>query len=194
MSANPADAVREHFLGWQCRIRQIAMRQDGGRPSPGMRPRVLTITGRELSPALTVLIVPKDPSESTAFFRFQVQKTRDSRDVYERGLAYLKADYFQQPKTFSDQLTAVLAKGSTLLSAMVKAGSSVLQFGQFQQRYRFPSAVSVLAPGDPAYEASIWHNRIFNPAMAETAQVIAIKPNWEAGEAEPPVTFSAAPR
>ena len=93
------DALRDHFLGWQCRIRQIAMRQDGGRPSPGMRPRVLTTAGRELSPALTVLIVPKEPEESTAFFRFQVQKSRDPRDIYERGLAFLQADYFQQPKT-----------------------------------------------------------------------------------------------
>ena len=60
------------------------MRQDGGRPSPGMRPRVLTTLGRELSPALTVLLVPKEPEESTAFFRFQVQKTHDPREIYEK--------------------------------------------------------------------------------------------------------------
>ena len=39
MQPPPADRIRDHFLGWQCRIRQIAMRQEGGRPSPGMRPR-----------------------------------------------------------------------------------------------------------------------------------------------------------
>ena len=69
------------------------------------------VAGRELAPALTVLIVPKEPAESTAFFRFQVLKTQDPRDVYERGLAFLQADYFQQPKSFSDRLTAVLAGG-----------------------------------------------------------------------------------
>jgi hypothetical protein len=53
-----AQKLRDDFLGWQCRIRQIAMRQDSGRPSPGMRPRVLDTAGREIAPALTVLIVP----------------------------------------------------------------------------------------------------------------------------------------
>ena len=86
--------MRAYFLGWQCRIRQIAMRQDGGRPSPGMRPRVLSTTGREIAPALTVLIIPRDPEESTAFLRFQVQKTLDPRDIYERGLASCRRTIF----------------------------------------------------------------------------------------------------
>ncbi|MGA7458330.1 MAG: hypothetical protein WBW51_13565, partial [Methyloceanibacter sp.] len=90
-----AKTLREDFLAWQCRIRQIAMRRDGGRPSPGMRPRVRDRSGRELSPALTVLSLPRDPAESTDFFRFQVMKTADPRDLYERALTYLQADYFQ---------------------------------------------------------------------------------------------------
>jgi len=48
-----AKTLRDDFLAWQCRIRQIATRQDGGRPSAGMRPRVRDRSGRELSPALT---------------------------------------------------------------------------------------------------------------------------------------------
>ena len=40
----PAQAViRDHFLGWQCRVRQLAMRQAGGRPTSGMRPEVAQI-------------------------------------------------------------------------------------------------------------------------------------------------------
>ncbi len=81
-----AKTLRDDFLAWQCRIRQIAMRQDGGRPSPGMRPRVRDRSGRELSPALTVLIVPRDPAESTDFFRFQVMKTaRPARSLRARA-------------------------------------------------------------------------------------------------------------
>ena len=38
------------------------MREDGGRPSPGMRPRVLDGSGNEVSPALTVLMIPKEPA------------------------------------------------------------------------------------------------------------------------------------
>ena len=106
--------IRDSFLGWQCRIRQTAMRDDGGRPSPGMRPRVLDTAGRELAPAVTVLLIPKEPEESTAFFRFQVMKSPDTRDVYERALEYLQADYFQNPDTFSDRLVTVVPADSPI--------------------------------------------------------------------------------
>ena len=36
--------------------------------------------GRELASAMTMLLIPKKPEESTAFFRFQVMKTSDPRD------------------------------------------------------------------------------------------------------------------
>ncbi|MGI9302640.1 MAG: hypothetical protein ACR2RB_08035 [Gammaproteobacteria bacterium] len=34
------DALRDYFLGWQCRVQQIAVRQHGGRPDDGMCPSV----------------------------------------------------------------------------------------------------------------------------------------------------------
>lgn len=166
------------FLAWQCLIRQSAMREEGGRPSPGMRPRVLDTTGRELAPALTVLLTPKKPEESTAFFRFQVMKTADPRDVYEHALAYLQGDYFQRPETFSEKLVAVLSFGSTLADSLLDYGVCVLEFVQSQQRYRVRCTVRKLKPGDRAREAAIWHNRLFNPALPDTVQVIAFKPDW----------------
>jgi hypothetical protein len=185
LAENPAERLRDHFLGWQCRIRQIAMRQEGGRPSPGMRPRVLTMLGRELSPALTVLIVPKEPAESTAFFKFQVQKTPDPRDVYERGLAFLQADYFQQPREFSDTLTAVLTERSGIAAALLAEGTCVLEFEQFRQFYRLPSAVFALPADDPAREATLWHNRLFNPSLPDDVRVLAFRPDWVKAEARP---------
>ena len=59
MSKAEQKRLRHRFLDWQCRIRQAAMRGDEGRPSPGMRPRLLDAGGQELMPALTVLLVPK---------------------------------------------------------------------------------------------------------------------------------------
>ena len=100
MTASAA-RLRDGFLAWQCRIRQIAMRQDGGRPSPGMRPRVRDASGRELSPALTVLILPRDPAESAAFFRFQVTKTADPRDVYQRALTICRPTISSSPGTLA---------------------------------------------------------------------------------------------
>src|SRR6478672_6363284 len=139
--------IRDGFLAWQCLIRQAAMREDGGRPSPGMRPRVLDTVGRELAPALTVLLIPKEPEESTAFFRFQVMKTPDPRDVYERALAYLQADYFQAPETFSDRLVAVLPVNSSLAASLI-ASECILEFDQCRQHYRIPCEVRALKPGN----------------------------------------------
>ena len=175
-------SLREDFIAWQCRIRQIAMRQDGGRPSPGMRPRLLDASGRELAPALTVLIVPRDPAESTAFFRFQVLKTADPRDLLERALSFLQADYFQRPQTFSDKLVAVLPQASPLARALVAAGKCTLVFDQFSQSYTLPCAVFELEPGEDMREAALWHNRLFNPALPDEALVLLFAPDWAAAE------------
>lgn len=179
-----APQLRDRFLAWQCRIRQIAMRQDGGRPSPGMRPRLFDVSGQVLAPALTVLLLPCDPAESTAFFRFQVLRSPDPRDLYERALAYLQADYFQRPETFSDRLIAVLPGGSAVAAALMAQGRCLLAFDQFSQTYRLPCAVAALKPGDAAREAAIWHNRLFNPALPETVHVVAFQPDWTSAEAE----------
>ena len=185
MSEPPADKLRDHFLGWQCRIRQIAMRQDGGRPSQGMRPQVWGSDGWLLSPGLTVLLVPKEPAESTAFFRFQVQKTPDPRLVYEQGLAFLQAEYFQQPKTFSDRLTALLSGDSPLAAALIADPACLLEFEQFRQSYRLPCSVAELAVDDPAREATLWHNRLFNPALPDDAHTLAFTPEWDSAKATP---------
>jgi hypothetical protein len=185
MPASPAEELRDHFLGWQCRIRQIAMRRDGGRPSPGMCPRVLATAGREVAPALTVLLIPKQPVESTAFFRFQVQKSVDPREIYERSLAFLQADYFQQPKDFSDRLTAALAPDSRVAARLLEDATCVLEFDQFRQFYRLPCAVFALPFGDPARDATLWHNRTFNPALPDGVHVLAFRPDWAKAEARP---------
>lgn len=185
MSKPSAEALCAYFLAWQCRIRQIAMRQGGGRPSPGMRPRLLDRTGQELAPALTVLLTPKDPAESTAFFRFQVLKSPDPRETYERALAFLSADYFQQPATFSDRLVAVLPDDSDLAGNLVSGGRCVLEFDQFSQTFRLPCKVSELEAKDAAREAAIWHNRLFNPSLPGSVHVLGFKPDWASAEANP---------
>jgi hypothetical protein len=173
-----AETMCEDFLGWQCRIRQIAMRADGGRPSPGMRPRVLRASGEEMAQALTVLLVPKAPDESTSFFRFQVMRTQDPRDLYQRGLAYLQADYFHQPQNFSDRMTAVLDSASALAATLLAEKTCVLEFDQFSQVFRLPCAVRRLGERDEARVASLWHNRIFNPSLTDDALVLELKPDW----------------
>ena len=168
------------------------MRQDGGRPSPGMRPRILATAGHEIAPAVTMLIVPSDAGESTAFFRFQVQKSNDARDIYGRGLAFLQADYFQEPRGFEGRLVAVFPQAAAIATTLMNEGGCVLEFEQFRQLYRLPSRVTELPLGDTAREAALWHNRVFNPALPDDVRVLAFQPDWAGAQAEPPVMRIAA--
>lgn len=158
------------------------MREDGGRPSPGMQPGILDMSGTELAPALTVLLLPETPDESTAFFRFQVMKSSDPREVYEKTLRYLQSDYFQDPKAFSDRLVATLPSDSALADALVAAKRCVLDFAQGRYRFRLPCKVKALKEGDAQRDAAIWHNRVFNPALPDSAQALVFKPDWKTAE------------
>jgi hypothetical protein len=180
-----ADEIEREFLAWQCRIRQIAMREYQGQPTPGMRPRVLRPSGECLVPAMTVLILHEDPDESTVFFRFQVQKTLDPHKVYQSVLSYLQGEYYQESDRFSDEMTALFESDSPTAAKLVKARRCLLEFAQFSQIWRLSCSVRRLPAKAPAREATVWHNRAFNPAVPSDAVVLGFKPAWRSAAASP---------
>jgi hypothetical protein len=179
------EALRDHFLGWQCRIRQIAVRQLDGQPMPAMQPAVWSRKGKILSERMTVLIVKAEPAESTAYFRHQLQRTHEHAEARAAGLGWLAADHFQDPLSFSDAMTALFAADSPLAAAILAARTVLLDFDQYSQRYRIFCRTRQLATGDPARHATLWHNRLFNPNLAGNAAVLAFKPEWKSAEADP---------
>jgi len=173
-----AAALRDQFIGWQCRLRQIAMRQNGGRPSSGMRPRVLSPAGDELAPGVVVLIVPSDADEAIKLFRHQVLKTQDPVERWEKAVEIMAASYFQRPRDFSDVLTALFGGGSALVGRLLDFGACRLEFGQYSQGYGIPCAVTAPNQADELYQATYWHNRLFNPNPPPGATVLAFTPDW----------------
>ena len=187
---DPAQEVfRDHFLGWQCRIRQYAVRSAGGRPTAGMRPRVL-VGDDDLGP-ITVLIVKRDPAETTAQFRHMVRKTHDPAERYQGALKVLAAAYYQRPREFSDEMTALFGTGSALAERLLAAGRCRLDFAQYTQRYTIPCGLRTLPEGDPAYQATYWHNGLFNAALPGEVRVLAFTPDWAAADADPPIVGEA---
>lgn len=158
------------------------MREQGGRPSSGMCPRVLSEAGDELLSALTVLLTPEEPEESTAFFRFQVQKSADPRETYEKALRFLQSEYYQDAKQFGGALLAVLPPDAPHTGALIEAGQCILDFTQGRHSFRVPCKVKAVKEGKANYEAAIWHNRVFNPALPDGMQVLAFKPDWKSVE------------
>lgn len=185
-SPEPGPPIRDHFLYWQCRLRQQVVRQEGGRPSPGMRPWVTREDGGEIAPAITVLIIEKEPKESTAQFRHIVRTTHDPRERYTNGLKILAGTHYQYPKSFSDVMTAAFNVDSPTAAALVAERRCVLHFQQYDQSYRTPCRVQELDADDPAWQATYWHNLLFNPAPLASYRILAFCPEWAAAKAFPP--------
>ncbi len=174
------DDLRNHFLTWQCRIRQIAMREGEGRPSQGMRPRVLGEDGQELSAGIIVLLVREDSFESTEFLKFQVQKHNDPQDVYKKALIFLQSTHYHRAAEFSDEMTGLFGSDSALVERMLSDGKTVLEFTQFSQTYKVPCHTRLLVENDDAYQATLWHNRVFNPNIGSDIQIVGFQPDWNA--------------
>ncbi|MDH3671416.1 MAG: hypothetical protein OES46_09655 [Gammaproteobacteria bacterium] len=185
-SANTVPQLCERFLGWQCRLRQYAIRHAGGRPTPGMRPSVL-VDGKELG-QVTVLIIRRDPKDITTQFRHMVKRTHDPADRYDAALKTLAAAYYQKPLEFSDEMTALFEPDSEFVKTLLKAGVCTLAFEQYNQTYRVPCKVRTLRERSAAYQATYWHNSLFNPVMPSGVQVLAFRPDWRRAQVEPPIT------
>ncbi len=169
----------DHFLTWQCRIRQIAMREDGGRPSSGMRPRVLDGAGNELSPGIVVLIIRENPTESTEFLKFQVQKHNDPQDVYKKSLTFLQSTHYHRAIEFSDEMTGLFSTDSDLVNRLLIEGKCALAFSQFNQSYTIPCRIRTLSETESGYQATLWHNRVFNPNIGDNIQIVGFQPDWD---------------
>lgn len=186
-TATSPEALAQAFLGWQCRIRQHAVRRDGGRPSSAMRPEALAGDGSDSLGRIVVLIVKRDWEAPAARFRFMAEKTHDPADRYDAVLEFLQADYYQRPETFSEEMTALFAAGSGWVERLAGSGRCVLSFEQYGQLYRLPCSARVLDEDEGGYQLTYWHNLLFNPAMPAGVRVLGFLPDWAGAEMRPGV-------
>jgi hypothetical protein len=176
-------ALRQHFLGWQCRLRQLAVREGDGRPTQGMRPLV-RVGDRELG-QITVVLHRLPEHTLIAEFRFAVQRTQEPLERWEAAMRLFQGGYFQEPSLFSDELTALFSSEGPLPREVLAARRCTLGFHQFAQSYLLPCVPRRLAPGEPLFEATWWHNALFNPNLPPDGQILAFAPDWGAVEADP---------
>ncbi|NQV47286.1 MAG: hypothetical protein HQ504_05830 [Rhodospirillaceae bacterium] len=170
--------MREQFIAWQCRIRQMSIRDHEGEPLEGMKARIEDTGGRLIGEAVTVVIVHKDPAEATDAFRHIVKKTHDPKSRRDDALKLLSSTHYQYPDEFSDCFTALFSEGSGIAKALSKDGRCRLSFSQFGQSFTFLSGVSRLNKDDAAWAATFWHNHMFNPGLSETVSILQFSPDW----------------
>lgn len=165
------------FLGWQCRVRQYAVRRQGGRPPEGARASVRL--GGEAAGQINTVMYKLDPERITAEFRFMVQKSNDPRAVYENALGLLGEHYYQVPAEFDDRITALFSLDSDLAGRLLAAERCTLDFSQGTQEFTLACAVRDCEPRSAEYEATYWHNHLFNPNLPGRVRVVLFETDWD---------------
>jgi hypothetical protein len=171
-------AARDGFLRWQCRVRRFSARRDGGRPGPAIRPKVLAVSGAELSAGIVTVLIERNPEWSTDVFRQAYRRTCDPAERRAAALALLAEAFFQQPSQFSDTLTALFLPGSILAARLGRERACVLDFDDGATRFALTCRVDDLDRDRPFYQATWYHNALFNPNLPAEARVLAFIPDW----------------
>jgi hypothetical protein len=173
------------FLGWQCRIRQLSARRQDGKPSAAMLPD-LTLRGEDEPLGAIVTVMSKLPQYSrTLELKHIYQKTNDPKQRRDDALKIIQEMYYQIPEEFSDVLTATFAPGSQGAEAMLSAGFGRLDFEEFRQTYSIPVRIARLTANDPLYQATYWHNAMFNPSIDPNLTIIGFQPDWSTAKSNP---------
>ena len=173
-------------MRWQCLIRQHAVRRGDGRPTPGMRPRAELPDGRDVD-AITTVMVLAEPADMATQFQHMHRVTPEPLDRYEAVIKILQGSYYQVPDEFSDRLTALFSSSSATAERFVAARRCTCHYEQFGQAYVVPCEVDMLAPDAAAYQATYWHNALFNPRLTTDVRVLAFEPHWDRAHADPAV-------
>ena len=135
--------------------------------------------------SVAVLIVQTLPQTTTAELRHMYKSTQDPKKRMDSALRYLAANYFQDASLFSDRMTALFGPGSAAARTLLEAGSCRLIFSEKGQDYRVPAVVRPVPRNDPFWEATFWHNSLFNPNLPGDVEILGFEPDWATAEAEP---------
>ena len=171
--------LRAGFLKWQCRVRQLAMRDADGRPDDAITP-ALVLPGEDEPLGHIITVLNKSPGYSvTAEMNFMRAKTNDPAQIRDNAIRFLSATYYQKPAEFSDILSATFPPGSPGAETLRGAGKVRLVFEAYSQRFDITCKVWRLAAHNPLHQATIAHNALFNPALHPDTEVLGFEPDWE---------------
>lgn len=180
-----AHPLRDGFLRWQCRVRQIMMRDDLGRPNDAIMP-ALTLSGADQPMGQVITVLSKLPAHSVVpEMRHMVQRTPDPAAVREAGLKFLSAGHYQKSAEFSDILTATFPPGSEGAQTIRRAERCTLTYEAYSQRYDVACRVWKLTSRNPLWQSTYWHNALFNPSLSQDTVILGFEPDWDASSADP---------
>lgn len=178
-------ALKKAFLKWQCRVRQNAMRDHGGKPDDGIMPALYLSGESEPMGHIITLMNKKMAYSVMPELTHMLAKTNDPAQRREQALRFFSASYYQKASEFSDLLTTTFSPGSPGAARILSAGEVTLVFNAFAHLFRLSCKVVALEPEDAFHQATIAHNRLFNPALAPQVSVVGFEPDWSISSSVP---------
>ncbi len=177
--------LRLAFLKWQCRVRQISMRDNQGRPDDGITP-ALYLPDAEEPLGHIITLLNKAPGYSvTPEMEHMAKKTNDPAQRRNQAIQFFSATYYQKAAEFSDILTATFPPGSPGATTIREAEKVRLRFEAYTQVFDLSCKVWRLTARNPLYRATMAHNRLFNPALPHDTEVLGFEPDWDASSSDP---------
>lgn len=171
--------LMEQFLRWQCRVRQMAMRDNHGRPDDAITPSV-HINGEPEPFGHIITVMSKWGANSkTPELKHMVKRTNDPAQRREKALEYFSSTYYQKAREFSDTLSATFKPGSAGAAQLLEAGNCSLVFEAYSQRFELICKVLQLSNSHPLYQATWWHNLLFNPELHPETIILGFEPDWD---------------
>ena len=178
-------ALRDAFLKWQCLIRQISVRQNQGRPDTAVTPAVVLKGETDIFDHV-ITVLSKTPQQSLLpELQHLVRRTLDPAQRRQKALELLSETYYQKATSFSDILTATFPPQSPRAAAIRKAGYCRLLFSGYGQSYQVDCKIWALTKKNTLYQATFWHNLLFNPNLHPDTIVLGFEPDWTNSISEP---------
>jgi len=172
-------------MGWQCRERQMMMREDLGRPGPAISPEVF-LPGEDEPVARIITVISKRGRHSlTPEFQHMARRTNDPAARRDAALMLLSEYYYQKAHEFADMLSATFAPRSATAGAIRKARQCRLVFEAHAQHWELACRVRELAEHNPLWQATFWHNKLFNPGLTPEAVILGFEPDWSNSQTAP---------
>ena len=171
--------LRDKFLHWQCRTREISMRENQGRPDDAIKPHLI-LSGESGALGQIVTVLPRQQLYSQTPEMMHLVKTKfDPAACREAGVQFFSEKYYQKSFQFSDKLTASFSPSSPLANLICNQNSCHLIFENYSQRFDLLCKPTEMKKDDHLFQATWWHNRIFNPRLNPKIIVIGFEPNWK---------------
>ena len=176
---NKIPSLQEKFMKFQCRARQMIMRDNLGRPDASITPTIY-LKGNTKPITEIITLIHKLPEYSALSELMHIaRKTNDPSQRRDQAVKLLSASYYQKHREFTDVLTATFTPNSNLAETLMSEGSCRLLFDAHSHKFESTFTVNKLERSEFLFRSTIMHNQLFNPNLHPETIILSFSPGWE---------------